>query len=44
MARVMVFNNPATMAAPGGHYRHAVAANGFVFVSGQLPIALETQA
>ena len=27
------------MAAPGGHYSHAIAANGFVFVSGQLPIA-----
>ncbi len=23
---------------PGGHYSHAVRANGFVFVSGQLPI------
>lgn len=31
--------NPDTMAAPGGHYSHAVASNGFVFVSGQLPIA-----
>jgi 2-iminobutanoate/2-iminopropanoate deaminase len=31
--------NPATMAAPGGHYSHAVAAAGLVFVSGQLPIA-----
>src|SRR5262249_5841913 len=31
--------SPATMAAPGGHYSHAVAANGLVFVSGQLPIA-----
>jgi reactive intermediate/imine deaminase len=31
--------NPPTMAAPSGHYSHAVAANGFVFVSGQLPIA-----
>jgi reactive intermediate/imine deaminase len=31
--------NPDTMAAPGGHYSHAVKANGFVFVSGQLPIA-----
>ena len=27
------------MAAPGGHYSHAIAVNGFVFVSGQLPIA-----
>lgn len=26
------------MASPGGHYSHVVIANGFVFVSGQLPI------
>jgi len=31
--------NPTTMAAPGGHYSHAVAAGGLVFVAGQLPIA-----
>ena len=31
--------NPSTMATPGGHYSHAVAAGGLVFVSGQLPIA-----
>jgi 2-iminobutanoate/2-iminopropanoate deaminase len=31
--------NPATMAAPGGHYSHGVAGGGLVFVSGQLPIA-----
>ncbi len=30
--------NPATMAAPGGHYSHAVTGAGMVFVSGQLPI------
>ncbi|RTZ45529.1 RidA family protein [Candidimonas sp. SYP-B2681] len=30
---------PAGMAAPGGHYSHATIANGFVFVSGLLPIA-----
>ena len=30
--------NPGGMARPGGHYSHAVKANGFVFVSGQLPI------
>jgi 2-iminobutanoate/2-iminopropanoate deaminase len=30
---------PSSMAAPGGHYSHAVTGNGFVFVSGQLPIA-----
>ncbi|WP_239024475.1 RidA family protein [Ramlibacter humi] len=26
------------MATPGGHYSHGTVANGFVFVSGQLPI------
>jgi 2-iminobutanoate/2-iminopropanoate deaminase len=31
--------NPSAMAAPGGHYSHAVAAGGLVYVSGQLPIA-----
>jgi reactive intermediate/imine deaminase len=30
--------DPAGMARPGGHYSHAITANGFVFVSGQLPI------
>jgi len=30
--------NPATLAAPGGHYSHASVANGLVFISGQLPI------
>ncbi|MBI3367596.1 MAG: RidA family protein [Burkholderiales bacterium] len=30
--------NPDTMAKPGGHYSHAVASNGLVFVAGQLPI------
>jgi reactive intermediate/imine deaminase len=32
---------PDTLPAPGGHYSHAVVANGFVFVSGQLPIAAD---
>jgi reactive intermediate/imine deaminase len=31
-------DNPATLAKPGGHYSHVAVANGFVFVSGQLPI------
>lgn len=31
--------NPDSIAAPGGHYSHAVKVGGFVFVSGQLPIA-----
>ena len=32
---------PDGLATPGGHYSHAVVANGFVFVSGQLPIAAD---
>ena len=39
MAGDLDYVNPSTMAAPGGHYSHAVAACGLVFVSGQLPIA-----
>jgi reactive intermediate/imine deaminase len=34
----IVRTNPNTMAKPGGHYTHAVTANGFVFIAGQLPI------
>jgi reactive intermediate/imine deaminase len=32
------FRSNAAGIAPGGHYSHAVAAGGFVFVSGQLPV------
>jgi len=39
MAADICTANPATMAAPGGHYSHAVTGGGLVFVSGQLPIA-----
>ena len=39
MSGNIILTNPDTMAAPGGHYTHAVTANGFVFVAGQLPIA-----
>jgi len=39
MAADITLTNPTTMAKPGGHYSHAVTANGFVYVSGQLPIA-----
>jgi 2-iminobutanoate/2-iminopropanoate deaminase len=39
MTADIVLTNPASMAKPGGHYSHAVTGNGFVFVSGQLPIA-----
>jgi reactive intermediate/imine deaminase len=31
-------DNPAALAKPGGHYSHVALANGFAFVSGQLPI------
>ncbi|MFM0626009.1 RidA family protein [Paraburkholderia xenovorans] len=33
--------NPATLSQPGGHYSHVALANGFVFVSGQLPITAQ---
>lgn len=39
MAGDIICAKPADMAAPGGHYSHAVTAGGMVFVSGQLPIA-----
>ena len=39
----VVSTNPPTMAAPGGHYSHAVTAGGFVFVSGQLPIEFHAE-
>ena len=41
MASDIILTNPSGMAAPGGHYSHAVSGNGFVFVSGQLPIAAD---
>ena len=41
MASDIILTNPPGMAAPGGHYTHAVSGNGFVFVSGQLPIAAD---
>ncbi|VVE64816.1 enamine deaminase RidA [Pandoraea captiosa] len=33
--------NVSTLQPPRGHYSHGVCANGFVFVSGQLPITPE---
>ena len=30
--------NPAGVSKPGGHYSHAVVANGMVYISGQLPV------
>jgi reactive intermediate/imine deaminase len=35
---IQLFRSTRAGAMPGGHYSHAVAAGGFVFVSGQLPI------
>ena len=32
---------PDDLAKPGGHYSHAMRAGGFVFVSGQLPVAAD---
>lgn len=34
----IISTNPTTLAPPGGHYSHAVAAGGLVFVSGELPV------
>lgn len=33
--------SPDGLSPPGGHYSHAAVANGFVFVSGQLPVTPE---
>jgi len=41
MAGDIDYLEPRGMAAPGGHYCHAVTAGAFVFVSGQLPIAAD---
>lgn len=30
--------NPAGVSRPGGHYSHAIVANGMVYISGQLPV------
>jgi 2-iminobutanoate/2-iminopropanoate deaminase len=34
----IVAKNPEGVPPPGGHYSHAVVANGLMFISGQLPI------
>lgn len=41
MAGDIDYLRPPGMAAPGGHYSHAVRAGALVFVSGQLPIAAD---
>ncbi|MEQ5204972.1 RidA family protein, partial [Providencia rettgeri] len=33
----IVYTNASQLVPPRGHYSHTVTANGFVFVSGQLP-------
>lgn len=35
------FVDPPALGKPAGHYSHAVIANGFIFVSGQLPVTPE---
>jgi 2-iminobutanoate/2-iminopropanoate deaminase len=40
----MEFIRSSLAPPPGGHYSQAVVANGFVFVSGQLPLAAGQQA
>lgn len=42
-AHLIQLIQPEDVAPPGGHYSHAVVANGFVFVSGQLPITADGQ-
>lgn len=39
MAGDLNAGTPHGLAAPGGHYSHAMRAGGLVFISGQLPIA-----
>ena len=39
MARPRFIGDTGGSAPPGGHYSHAVVAGGFVYVSGQLPVA-----
>lgn len=41
MAGDIDYFRPRGMAAPGGHYSHAVRAGALVFVSGQLPVAAD---
>jgi reactive intermediate/imine deaminase len=38
VTRMVTTVEPEGNARPGGHYSHGTVANGFVFVSGQLPI------
>ncbi|EJD6370550.1 RidA family protein [Providencia huaxiensis] len=38
MNQSIKYANASTLVPPKGHYSHCVSANGFVFISGQLPI------
>lgn len=38
MVEAMKLTNAPDLAAPGGHYSHAVDVDGLIFVSGQLPV------
>lgn len=40
---VVIAPVPSELAAPRGHYSHAVAGAGLVFVSGQLPVSADGQ-
>lgn len=41
--QITIAPRPADLAEPRGHYSHAVAAGGFVFVAGQLPVLADGQ-
>ena len=38
MNQSILYTNSPDLIAPRGHYSHCVTANGFVFISGQLPV------
>ncbi|WP_369311152.1 RidA family protein [Providencia rettgeri] len=44
MSQVIQYINAPTLIPPRGHYSHCVNSNGFVFISGQLPIDSTGQA
>lgn len=38
MSQSILYTNSPDLISPRGHYSHCVTANGFVFISGQLPV------
>lgn len=44
MSQSIQYINAPTLIPPRGHYSHCVSANGFVFISGQLPVDASGQA